>query len=81
LRQERFELAALEVFETGKTWAESDADVAEAIDFCNFYAREMRRIATHPYTVPGEVSTHHHIRAALRWSSHRGISQRRFCAA
>lgn len=61
MRQERFQLMALEVFETGKTWIESDADVAEAIDFCNFYAREMRRIATYRYAIPGETSVNHYI--------------------
>src|SRR5207302_10099774 len=40
LREQRFELAALEVFEAGKPWIEADADIAEAIDFCNFYASE-----------------------------------------
>ncbi|WP_447980576.1 proline dehydrogenase family protein [Candidatus Nitrospira bockiana] len=43
-RRQRFELAAWEVFETGKPWREADADVAEAIDFLEFYAREMRRL-------------------------------------
>ncbi|HWB11510.1 MAG TPA: L-glutamate gamma-semialdehyde dehydrogenase [Pirellulales bacterium] len=40
LRRRRFELAAWEVYECGKGWRESDADVCEAIDFCEFYARE-----------------------------------------
>ena len=40
LRRRRFELSAWEVFETGKQWREADADVAEAIDFCAFYARK-----------------------------------------
>ena len=44
LRRRRFELAAWEVYECGKPWRESDADVAEAIDFCEFYAREMLRL-------------------------------------
>jgi RHH-type transcriptional regulator, proline utilization regulon repressor / proline dehydrogenase / delta 1-pyrroline-5-carboxylate dehydrogenase len=61
MRRERFGLAALEVFETGKPWMEGDADVAEAIDFCNFYAGEMRRIAAHQYPTPGETSVHHYI--------------------
>jgi RHH-type proline utilization regulon transcriptional repressor/proline dehydrogenase/delta 1-pyrroline-5-carboxylate dehydrogenase len=61
LRQERFELAALEVFETGKTWGESDGDVVEAIDFCDFYAQEMRRIASSRYLVPGETSVHQYM--------------------
>jgi RHH-type proline utilization regulon transcriptional repressor/proline dehydrogenase/delta 1-pyrroline-5-carboxylate dehydrogenase len=41
LRQRRAELAALEVFEAGKPWAEADADVCEAIDFCEYYGRQM----------------------------------------
>jgi RHH-type transcriptional regulator, proline utilization regulon repressor / proline dehydrogenase / delta 1-pyrroline-5-carboxylate dehydrogenase len=45
MRKSRFELAAWEIFECGKPWAEADADVAEAIDFCEFYAREMIRLA------------------------------------
>lgn len=61
MRQERFQLAAWEVLETGKNWMESDGDVAEAIDFCNYYAREMRRIAASRYAVPGETSIHHYI--------------------
>jgi RHH-type proline utilization regulon transcriptional repressor/proline dehydrogenase/delta 1-pyrroline-5-carboxylate dehydrogenase len=65
MRQERFALAALEVFETGKTWIESDADVAEAIDFCNFYAQEMRRIAEDRYVIPGETSINHYIPRGL----------------
>ena len=34
------------VYEVGKTWPEADADVAEAIDFIEFYARAMLRLAT-----------------------------------
>jgi RHH-type proline utilization regulon transcriptional repressor/proline dehydrogenase/delta 1-pyrroline-5-carboxylate dehydrogenase len=45
MRIRRFVLAAWEVYECGKPWAEADADVAEAIDFCEFYAREMIRLA------------------------------------
>ena len=45
MRNRRYELAAWEVYECGKPWAEADADVAEAIDFCEFYAREMIRLA------------------------------------
>jgi 1-pyrroline-5-carboxylate dehydrogenase len=33
------------VYEVGKTWPEADADVAEAIDFIEFYARAMLRLA------------------------------------
>ncbi len=45
LRRRKFEMAAWMVFEVGKSWAEADGDVAEALDFCEFYAREMLRLA------------------------------------
>lgn len=55
LRRRRFELSAWEVFECGKQWREADADVAEAIDYCEFYAREMLRLAApQRRDVPGE---------------------------
>ena len=41
MRRRRFELAAWQVYECGKPWREADADVAEAIDFCDYYAQEM----------------------------------------
>lgn len=41
LRSRRFELAAWEVLECAKQWREADADVAEAIDFCEYYAARM----------------------------------------
>lgn len=44
LLERRAELAALEVFEVGKPWAEADADVCEAVDFCEYYGREMLRL-------------------------------------
>jgi RHH-type proline utilization regulon transcriptional repressor/proline dehydrogenase/delta 1-pyrroline-5-carboxylate dehydrogenase len=55
LRRRRFELMAWEVYETGKPWREADGDVAEAIDYCEYYAREMMRLAQ-PWNkdVPGE---------------------------
>jgi len=58
LRQNRFDLAAWEVFEAGKNWSEADADVCEAIDFCVFYAHEMRRLSKGRLTqeTAGEVS-------------------------
>jgi RHH-type transcriptional regulator, proline utilization regulon repressor / proline dehydrogenase / delta 1-pyrroline-5-carboxylate dehydrogenase len=40
----RFELNALEILEAGKPWIEADADLSEAIDFCRFYAAEIRRL-------------------------------------
>ena len=44
MEERRFELNALEILEAGKPWVEADADVSEAIDFCRFYAAEMRRL-------------------------------------
>jgi RHH-type transcriptional regulator, proline utilization regulon repressor / proline dehydrogenase / delta 1-pyrroline-5-carboxylate dehydrogenase len=41
MRRRRFELAAWQVYECAKQWREADADVAEAIDFCEYYARQM----------------------------------------
>jgi RHH-type proline utilization regulon transcriptional repressor/proline dehydrogenase/delta 1-pyrroline-5-carboxylate dehydrogenase len=41
LRERRLELAALEVRECAKPWPEADADVCEAIDFLEYYAREV----------------------------------------
>ncbi|MEW6683765.1 MAG: proline dehydrogenase family protein [Nitrospirota bacterium] len=45
LREHRFDLAALEVIEVGKSWREADADVCEAVDFLEYYGREMIRLA------------------------------------
>jgi len=44
LRDRRVDVAALEVFECGKPWDQADADVCEAIDFCEYYGREMLRL-------------------------------------
>ena len=44
LRERKAIYAAWMVYEVGKSWVEADADVAEAIDFCEFYAREMLRL-------------------------------------
>lgn len=43
IRKKRYEWAALQVFEVGKAWSEADADVCEAIDFLEYYGREMIR--------------------------------------
>jgi RHH-type proline utilization regulon transcriptional repressor/proline dehydrogenase/delta 1-pyrroline-5-carboxylate dehydrogenase len=40
LEQDRYALAALQCLEVGKPWREADADVAEAVDFCRYYARQ-----------------------------------------
>jgi RHH-type proline utilization regulon transcriptional repressor/proline dehydrogenase/delta 1-pyrroline-5-carboxylate dehydrogenase len=56
MRQRRDELAALEVFEAGKPWKEADGDICEAIDFCEYYGREMLRLDAggHVDSPPGE---------------------------
>ena len=45
MRSRRETLAAWEVLECGKPWREADADIAEAIDFLEFYALEWLRLA------------------------------------
>lgn len=45
LRRRKFEMSAWISYEVGKTWPEADADTAETIDFCEFYGREMLRLA------------------------------------
>ena len=56
LRERKFELMAWMVFEVGKNWAEADGDIAELIDFCDFYALEALRLskAEPPVQLPGE---------------------------
>ncbi|RMH14096.1 MAG: aldehyde dehydrogenase family protein [Planctomycetota bacterium] len=39
MRARRDELAGVMIKEAGKTWREADADICEAIDFCEYYAR------------------------------------------
>ena len=58
MRQDKAALCAIEVLEAGKNWTEADADVAEAIDFCNYYAAQMRALARPERTqhVPGEAN-------------------------
>jgi len=62
MERRRYELSALEVFEVGKPWAEADSDIREAMDFCLFYAQQMRRIGRPRLTqhVPGEESYYHY---------------------
>jgi 1-pyrroline-5-carboxylate dehydrogenase len=45
LRERKHYFSAWMVHEVAKTWPEADGDTAEAIDFCEFYAREMLRYA------------------------------------
>ena len=45
MRQRRFIINAWMIYEVGKSWVEADVDTAEAIDFLEFYGREMLRMA------------------------------------
>ncbi|MBN2540403.1 MAG: L-glutamate gamma-semialdehyde dehydrogenase [Bacilli bacterium] len=45
MKRRRFELCALETLEAGKPWLEADADIAEAIDFLEYYGRQMLTIS------------------------------------
>jgi 1-pyrroline-5-carboxylate dehydrogenase len=58
MRRRRFELNAWMIMEASKNWNEADAEVAEAIDFLDFYGREMLRYsARQPITPqPGEYN-------------------------
>jgi len=56
MESRRLELNSLLILEAGKPWIEADGDISEAIDFCRFYAVEMRKLAKPVVTqsVPGE---------------------------
>ena len=59
LRSHRLDLAALEVRECAKPWGEADADVCEAIDFLEYYARQAIELERAPelLQVRGERNT------------------------
>jgi len=58
LRRRKLSLAAWETLEASKNWLEAEADVAEAIDFCEYYARQAldlaRPVPINPW--PGEIN-------------------------
>ena len=59
LQQQRDALAALICWEVGKPWREADADVAEAVDFCHYYAQQAL-VELQPRqqgSLPGETNT------------------------
>ncbi len=58
IRRRRFEINAWMISEVGKNYTEADADTCEAIDFLEFYGREMLRYSQpQPITpVPGEAN-------------------------
>ena len=59
MRRKRFELAAWIVYECGKPWEEADGDVVEAIDFCMYYADQMRKLSDPRHCdVPGEENVY-----------------------
>jgi len=62
LRQRRDELSGVIIRESGKTWREADADVCEAIDFCEFYARQSIDLFARPRLgrFVGEWNEHWH---------------------
>ncbi len=45
IRKRKHEFSAWMIFEVSKNWAEADADIAELIDFLEFYGREALRLA------------------------------------
>lgn len=59
MRRRKFELAAWMTFEASKNYAESEADVAEAIDFVEYYARQAMTLEgpLPTYDYPGEENT------------------------
>jgi len=63
LRRRKHEISATMIFEIGKSWAEADADVAEAIDFLEYYARQMLKLSgnqnVHPFN--GEMTSYWYI--------------------
>ncbi len=63
MRRRKMELAATMVLEIGKNWVEAVADVAEAIDFLEFYGREMLRLSQpQPLTpYPDEINQYFYI--------------------
>ena len=57
LHRDRFDLAAIEIAECGKPRREADADIAEAIDFCRYYAIQMRKLSSPAGAdIPGETN-------------------------
>ncbi len=63
IEKEKFFLSALQVKEVGKTWHEADGDICEAVDFCRYYAREMRKLELGQKVghAKGETSLYHFV--------------------
>ena len=58
MQERRFDLAGTIVLECGKPWREADGDVSEAIDYCNYYGKEMLRLADNVRRrdIPGQTN-------------------------
>ncbi len=64
MRQRIYDLAALQILEVGKQWDQAHADVTEAIDFCEYYGREMLRLQERGGPVrsaPGEENRYRYL--------------------
>lgn len=62
MRERRDQMSAWMVYEVGKNWIEADADTVEAIDFLEYYARQMLKLElVEVYQAPGERDTLHYI--------------------
>ncbi len=62
MRERKYEMSAWMVYEVGKNWLEADADTAEAIDFLEYYARQMLKLElAEVHQAPGERDTLHYI--------------------
>ncbi|MGH1468700.1 MAG: proline dehydrogenase family protein [Bdellovibrionales bacterium] len=62
IEKNRFELASLQSIEVGKPWKEADGDISEAVDFCRYYAKDMKKLGK-PFRIgsaPGEESLYHY---------------------
>src|SRR5512132_2253323 len=59
IRERKHELSAWMIHEVAKTWAEADGDTAGAIDFCEFYARELLRYSGNQPLVKLKVEENH----------------------
>ncbi|MCS7165470.1 MAG: L-glutamate gamma-semialdehyde dehydrogenase [Candidatus Calescibacterium sp.] len=64
LRQRKYEAIAWMILEVGKNYAEADADVAETIDYLEYYAQQMINIHENPQRLlrfPGERNYYHYL--------------------
>ncbi len=62
MRDKRFELAGLQIYEVGKSWKEADSDVSEAIDYLEYYGSEMQRLGSRRLgSYPGEVNEYNYV--------------------